>query len=386
MKKYLALLTFGTALLLPGASFHAGTAGKAFRGRTTAVYDSEKVTPRSGSVLFWFRVDEKADLSRDTIMLCFGVNKPGWGYLRLGRGTLGMNFRVGKGFSRFSAPANGVKQGKWHHLAVVWGIRKEKGFARIYLDGALRSYQRLTLPEKFSPGKLAVGYNSGHWKSPDFPGLIDELALFDVPVSEEMLRKAVEAGKAGKAFPPMPGRVLYMPFEGSVTPVTGAPTAPEDAKGLLKAAYRKVKVRKYPDEVDFTYSYSVPTNEKTPSCLSDGNNSTGVQWRQVRVSVTGELESSTDVTEIEIVTRKYTKWYLLKQLRVSWDDGSGVFNDPVVINTYACGKKISKKNIDESCREYVYSVKAPGKMCRFKITPVGEGYYGINEIRIRAKK
>ena len=76
----------------------------------------------------------------------------------------------------------------------------------------------------------------------------------------------------------------------------------------------------------------------------------------------------------------------MKQLRVSWDDGSGSFSAPVIVNTYAFGKKIGEKLVDETCKAYVYSVKNPGKMCRFRIDLVGDGYFGLNEIRVRAKK
>ena len=383
--------TFITALMflalgLPGAKFVPGISGKALDGRAPLAFDPARLTPQGGSALFWFKLSDGAlPLKRHAMLLGLGINKPGWFYIYLGRGHFGVNVRSAKSSARVECSASAVKPGEWYHAAVVWGKRKE-GFCRIYLNGKLSAYQRLEMPEKFSSSNLAVGYNASHWKSPSFPGAIDELALFDVPLSEEMIQKIMAAGKKGKPSPELPGRLLYFPFEGNTTPTAGKSTPPEEAKKLLREAYRKAKITKYPDEVAFRYTYSQPTREKTPDILCDGNNGTGVSWRQLKVAVTGEFETTQNVTEIEIVTRKYTKWYLLKQLQVSWDDGSGNFGDPVIINTYAYGKPISKKLIDESCKEYVYTVKNPGKMCRFKIALVGDGHYGLNEIRVRAKK
>jgi hypothetical protein len=385
MKKLLPLLLFCTFFSLTAEKFVPGQVGQALSGRGKAPYDLEKITPKSGSAVFWFKTPDDPAKMQGTMLLCFGTVKSGWTYLRVNKGLLELNFRNGKSYVRTECKIGHLKGGQWVHTALVWGIRKEKGFVRIYLDGQLKAYQRVTLPEAFSPGPLALGYNSGNWKAPGFPGLLDELALFDVPISEEMVRQIHSAGLAKKPVPDLPGRLRYLPFEGTMQVIQGKPTPPEDAQQLLKEAYRKVRLTKYPDEIPFRYSYSQPSKESAPGALNDGNDNTYVTWRRA-VSVTGEFDTTSDVAEIEIVTRKYTKWYLLKQIRVSWDDGSGNFCDPVIINTYAYDKKISKQLIDESCKEYTYSVKNPGKMCRFKITPVGDGYFGFNEIRIRLKK
>ena len=385
MKICLSIIFFLSAVLLSGAKFVPGVSGQALEGRLRSVTDLTRFTPESGTALFWFKTSAKPEILRNSMPLCFGINKSGWCYFQLDRGYFGVFLRAAAKNSAVSCSASGLEAGKWHHAAVVWGKRKH-GFVRIYLNGRLRAYQRIVMPEKFSSDTLAVGYNSSNWKAPDFPGALDELALFDTALSEEMIRKAYEAGKSGKALPELPGRLLYFPFDGNTDAVKGAPAAPEEAKKLLRTAYRKEKVKKYDDEIDFKYSYSVPTKEKTPDALTDGNDNTGAIWRQINVAVTGEFDQTQDVSEIEIVTRKYTKWYLLKQLQVSWDDGSGNFSDPVIVNTYAFGKKISKKTIDETCKVYIYSVKNPGKICRFRIRLIGDGYFGINEIRVRAKK
>lgn len=385
MKICLSVILSLSALLLAGAKFVPGVSGQALESRFRSVTDLTSFTPEKGSAVFWFKTAAKPADLKGSIVMCFGINRPGWCYFRFDRGYFGVFLRNSKEHTAVSCSAAGLEAGKWHHAAVVWGKRKH-GFVRIYLNGKLCAYQRIVMPEKFSSDTLAIGYNSSNWKAPAFPGAVDELALFDVPLSEEMIRKAYEAGKSAKALPELPGRLLYFPFDGSTDAVKGTPAAPEEAKQLLRTAYRKAKIKKYDDEIDFRYSYSVPTKEKSPEILSDGNDNTGAVWRQIKVAVTGEFDRTQEVTEIEIVTRKYTKWYLLKQLQVSWDDGSGNFSDPVVVNTYAYGKKISKKNIDETCKVYVYSVKNPGKICRFRIALVGDGYFGINEIRIRAKK
>ena len=375
-----------TALLLAGEKFAPGKVGNALDGRARLTFDTAKLTPARGTAVFWFKTSQSADTMKNIMLLGFGINKPGWFYIHLNRGQFGVNVRSAKGSTRVECSAKELTPNEWHHAAVVWGKRKN-GFIRLYLDGKLRAYQRLDMPESFSSNNLAAGYNASNWKEPSFPGLIDELALYDVPLSDTDIQHICKAGSAGKEMPSaLPGRLLYFPFDGNTAPVAGKETEAELARKMLREAYRKVKLKKYDDETEFQYSYSLPTKEKTPEILADGNNGTGVHWRQVKVSVTGVFDKTQEVTEIEMVTRKYTKWYLLKQLQVSWDDGSGNFGDPVIVNTYAHGKPISKELVDDTCKEYVYSVKNPGKMSRFKITFIGDGYFGINEIRVRAKK
>lgn len=386
MKFFLFTAFILASFLLSGAEFVPGKSGQALRGRTKLVYDNKVVTPEAGSVAFWFKTDREFKEINGNMLLCLGTYAPGWFFVRLSREGLNVSFRNTKGSETTRTSLDGLKKGVWNHLAVVWGKRKKYGFCRIYINGVLKNYERLTLPEKFSSGPVAVAYNSGSWKEPGFPGELDELALFNVPLSADAVKKICEAGNAGKAFPDLPGRVLYAPFDKTTAVITGKSADPETRSRLLREAAKKVKITKYPDETDFTYSFSMPTEEKFPGSLNDGNDNTGVTWRKLKVSVTGHFDRTVDAAEIEIVTRKYTKWYLLKQLQVSWDDGSGDFSAPVVINTYAHGKKVGNKVVDESCKTYVYSVKNPGKMCRFKITPVGEGYVGINEIRIRVKR
>ena len=387
MKVLFSILFLAAAFCASGAKFEPGVAGQALRGRVGVPYDSEKITPKGGSAAFWFKLDKTPSELRNAMPLCFGTVGAGWCYTRFDRGALGINFKVGKGFSGTSCPVAALAPGEWHHAVFVWGIRKEQGFLRIYVDGELKLFQRLELPEKFSPGKFAVGYNSGHWKSPDFPGVLDEIAIFDMPIPEETVKKLYETGRKGASLPETPGMLLYLPFDGNTTAKTGVSASEEVRTKCLRAAARKTKVKKYPDEIEFRYSFTAPCpEEKLPGALNDGNDASGVHWRQRSIAVIGEFDGTVDVAEIEITTRKATKWYLLKQLRVSWDDGSGNFCDPAIVDTYAKGKPIGKALVDDTCRTYVYSVKNPGKMCRFKVVPVGDGYFGINEIRVRAKK
>jgi hypothetical protein len=49
-------------------------------------------------------------------------------------------------------------------------------------------------------------------------------------------------------------------------------------------------------------------------------------------------------------------------------------------------KPISKKTIDATCKEYIYTVPNLGKMCRFKLEIVNDAYGCINEIRVCENK
>jgi hypothetical protein len=180
--------------------------------------------------------------------------------------------------------------------------------------------------------------------------------------------------------------LLYLPFEDGKNFLTSNATPEKEAKILLRKAAKSVKIKKYPNEVDFLYSFSKPIEEKIPNSLNDGNNNTGIRWHNTQLSIIGEFDRTINAEKIEIVTRKYTKWYLIKQIRVSYDDGSGNFGEPVIINAFAYNKPISKKTIDATCKEYIYTVPNLGKMCRFKLEIVNDAYGCINEIRVCENK
>ena len=367
------------------AQFVEGKVNQGLSGRK-AFDIPARLTFDQGTVECFFRLDVPVTELKPAMLLSCGNNAPGWWYLRINKDTLSFHVNQnGKGgYGIISTPVKELQEGKWHHAAVVWGKYKEKGFLRLYLNGTLRTYQQVSLPDKPSAGKLGIRYNTAYYAEKSFPGAVDEVVLYDVALSPEQIAARSKDPLNNK---PGSGMIIHIPFDASYDVEQGTVCPPDDAKKMLRRASRKTKITKYPDELPFNYRFEVPvTEEKTPGMLNDGNDGTYVIWRQRQISLICELERTCEIAEVEIAAKKYTRWYMLKELHVSFDDGTGEFGTPVVVKCYGNQKHASKNDVDETCKMYYYSIPNPGKACRIRIKPIGDAYMSLNEIRIREKK
>ncbi|NLZ60523.1 MAG: hypothetical protein GX901_07665 [Lentisphaerae bacterium] len=147
------------------------------------------------------------------------------------------------------------------------------------------------------------------------------------------------------------------------------------------------KKRRYPDEIDYRYHFDVPMPKNTKEgVLNDGDDKTEVNWHQRKVAVICEFDRTYEISSMEIVTKKHTKWYILKELHISLDDGSGEFAAPFIVKTYGKLPEKGAPLIDESCRSYVYQPEIKGLACRVKIDFVGSAAIGVSEIRLRGRE
>ena len=83
-----------------------------------------------------------------------------------------------------------LTDGNWHHLAGVFG--KDEGFV-IYTDGqevGKQAYVKPSLDANPSRMRIGDGSNGGH----QCEGLLDEVALFNVPLSQEDIKTVMEDG------------------------------------------------------------------------------------------------------------------------------------------------------------------------------------------------
>lgn len=388
MKKMFAGALFCAGLLFSAtaeAQFADGKVNQGFSGRK-AFDIPERLTFEQGTLECFFQLDVPVSELNPAMLMSCGNNAPGWWYLRISKDSLGLHVKQNDkgGYAVVSTPVDGLRKGEWHHVAAVWGKYKEKGFLRLYLDGKLCAYRQVALPDKPSAGKLGIRYNSAYYAEKSFPGAIDEFVLYDVALSPEQIAARCKDPANSR---PGSGMIIHIPFDASYDVVQGAACDPEEARKMLRKASRKSKIAKYPDELPFNYRFEVPMpEEKKPGTLNDGDENTYVAWRQRQISLICELERTFDIAEVEIAAPKYTRWYMLKELHVSFDNGSGEFGTPVIVKCYGIQKHASRKDIDETCKMYYYRIPNPGKACRIRIKPVGDAYMSLNEIRIREKR
>lgn len=386
--KSISLLTVALlcSLRLSAApEFVPGWSGQAMRGRCS--FPAEGLQSRHGSIQCWFRLDSSPVEMRDAFLLGIGANREGWFYVKFHAGKLSVFNKSPQGTIQATAEVNDLEPGRWYNLAVTWGQPYSRGKLMLYLDGNLKAQEQGPLPDAFSPGKLGLGYNSAHYASPGFPGAIDEFAFYDYPLPAPEIRARMQSGAVSQSgSTPAPGCLLYAAFEGNVESQAGTPLPPEQLQSYLWQQQQKQKIARYPDELDFQYSFDVPMPEqKTPGILNDGNDQNAVNWHNRKVAVICEFDRTCDIAGLEIVVKKHTKWYILKELHISIDDGSGTFAPPVMVKTYGVVPKSGAPLIDDSCRSYCYQPVIQGYASRIKIAFVGDAAISVSEIRVRGK-
>ncbi len=380
------LLAFLLSLPLSAAlEFVPGWSGQAIRGRCS--FPATGLNSRHGSIQCWFRLDNSPVEMRNQFLLGIGANREGWFHVMFNAGKLTALSKSAGGTTEATADVSELEPGRWYNLAVTWGQNHSRGKLMLYLDGILKAQSLGQLPETFSPGKMGLNYNTAHYASPDFPGAMDEFAFYQYPLPENEIRDRMQSGvMSTEGLYPVPGCLIYAAFDGNASSQQGEPLSAEKLKHYLRLLHQKHRMKRYSDELDFQYSFDVPMpEEKTPGILNDGNDQNSVNWHNRKVAVICEFDRTYEVASMEIIVKKHTKWYILKQLHISLDDGSGSFAPPVIVKTYGVLPKSGAPLIDESCRSYCYQPIIQGYACRIKIAFVGDAAISVSEIRIRGK-
>ena len=88
------------------------------------------------------------------------------------------------------ASATVPKTETWIHAALVWD-NEENGASKIYMDGAQagQSFRQGKIAANANP--LCIGSQTGGWL---FPGLIDDVGIFNVPLEEDDIKFIMENG------------------------------------------------------------------------------------------------------------------------------------------------------------------------------------------------
>ncbi len=105
-------------------------------------------------------------------------------------GTLDTAGAWGRGIS---VPAGVFKEGQWYHVGGV--INNEEGSIRAYVDGELRHEQKFAVGD--TPGKPSeIWAGSAPEAGKSIIGLIDEVAFFNVVLTEDDINKIMDKGLA----------------------------------------------------------------------------------------------------------------------------------------------------------------------------------------------
>ena len=92
-----------------------------------------------------------------------------------------------------SDPADALQLDKWYHIAVIYDNSLASDNLKLYLNGELiktNSHVSLTNPMSASTDKFTIG-KSSNIDSNHFKGAIDEVRVFDIPLTEDQLQQII---------------------------------------------------------------------------------------------------------------------------------------------------------------------------------------------------
>ena len=142
------------------------------------------------------------------------------------------------------------------------------------------------------------------------------------------------------------------------------------------------------DLINYTYTINRSGAEKRPGSLCDGDAERGANWYttyQAATEIVCELKETHEIEKVEIFATKWTKWYIIKKLHVSVDNGVGDFADPVILPGLVPSSEDQKELRDNSCTNHLFTASNLGKAVRVKVTVFSGAAASIGEIRLYGK-
>lgn len=106
------------------------------------------------------------------------------------------SFQLGVSTTDAHTPAGSLKEGEWQHVAMTF---KAKEFLRLYVNGEMKAESKASATDHLFDNNvpLMVGTDfapgGAHGANPrEFTGVIDEVAVFKIALSDEEIQQAME--------------------------------------------------------------------------------------------------------------------------------------------------------------------------------------------------
>ena len=110
-----------------------------------------------------------------------------------------------------------VEDGDWHHVACTY----DGATIKVYVDGRFEAEASYTDGIGLNDEALLIGWDDDKYQNTrHFNGLIDEVAIFNRPLSAAEIKSIYDAGSSGMVKPP-PGPVAWWSGEGNANYVVG---------------------------------------------------------------------------------------------------------------------------------------------------------------------
>ena len=138
--------------------------------------------------------------------------------------------------------------------------------------------------------------------------------------------------------------------------------------------------------VSFTYRFESPQKvmETAAGALSDGDPKTIAHWKGHVGSVVCELPETTELSAVEVTIRKATNWYLMEEVEVSVDDGTGEFGSPKSVKVDIPRDDGKTPTVDASCTNMTCRLPLTGKTSRVRVRVKSAAHGALAGIRIES--
>jgi hypothetical protein len=169
---------FGKALDFPGAP-----------GSFVSIPDEEKLNLVTWSVIAWVKINKGVSgeyhvvvKEEPSVTRNYGiVVKQDFAY---------PTFTSGASVWKNVAGKTPVADGEWHHIAITY----DKVVEKLYIDGVLDVQANYTDTPDTTPGPLGIGAGGTKGDVAPTKGVIDEVALFNVALTEDDIRDIMNNG------------------------------------------------------------------------------------------------------------------------------------------------------------------------------------------------
>ncbi len=197
--------------LMNGAAYAPGKVGQAFSfdgvNDDVSVPDNPLLSPHVGAtgemtVMAWIQVPAYPSTGRPFVAK---GTSGAWEYALYANPDGSVQFILwsSAGVTYASASGGKINPGQWHHVA---GVLKKGQYARLYLDG-LQVGEKTSFTGDTADGSSPLYFGrrgDGYY----FPGLVDEVALFNRALTTEEVSAVYSAGSLGVAYQVDPSPVV----------------------------------------------------------------------------------------------------------------------------------------------------------------------------------
>ncbi len=154
------------------------------------------------------------------------------------------------GLAAWVTPVSSIKLGRWHHVAVVYESRSVTNIPKLFVDGEALPVKATAKAVGFatpdSSSNMIIGARQVNSKTIDcfFDGLIDELRVYNDPLTADEVRSSYDAGSAGKSEAPVRQESVApkpQPLAPKVAPAASQKEASAADPAVLAACDTQVK-------------------------------------------------------------------------------------------------------------------------------------------------